>query len=179
MRSRLNHSNEKKSKGPALALLAAALFGISTPLAKLLLDHLEPILLAALLYLGSGVGLTAWLIIRRSLHGPQEADLRRSDFWWLGCAILLLIGLRVTPASSASLLLNLEGVFTAGLAWFTFKENLDRRIALGMAAIVVGGVLLSWSGKPQVGIPWGPILVGGACLAWGIDNNLTRKVSSG
>jgi len=188
MRSRLNHSNEKKSKGPALALLAAALFGLSTPLAKLLLDHLEPILLAALLYLGSGVGLTAWLIIRRSLHGPQEADLRRSDFWWLGCAILsggvigpilLLIGLRVTPASSASLLLNLEGVFTAGLAWFTFKENLDRRIALGMAAIVVGGVLLSWSGKPQVGIPWGPILVGGACLAWGIDNNLTRKVSSG
>src|SRR5262249_38708833 len=141
MRSRLNHSDEKKSRGPALALLAAALCGLSTPLAQLLLVHLEPVLLAALLYLASGVGITARPIIRRSLPGPQEADLRRSDFWWLGCAILsggvigpilLLIGLRVTPASSASLLLNLEGVFTAGLAWFTFKENLDRRIALGM-----------------------------------------------
>lgn len=93
--------------------------------------------------------------------------------------MLLLIGLSHTPASSASLLLNLEGVFTAAIAWFIFKENFDLRIALGMIAIVSGGVMLSWAGKPQAGIPVGPIFVAGACLAWAIDNNLTRNVSSG
>jgi drug/metabolite transporter (DMT)-like permease len=74
--------------------------------------------------------------------------------------------------------LNLEGVFTALLAWFVFKENFDRRMALGMAAIVAGGGLLSWAGRPEIGIPWGTIFIAGACLAWAMDNNLTRKVSS-
>jgi len=190
MNSRLIDSNDNKSKGPAFALIAAALFGLSTPLAKLLLGQLEPILLAALLYLGSGIGLAAWLILRRSIGGQKtrEAGLKGTDLPWLGSAILsggvigpvlLLVGLRLTPASSASLLLNLEGVFTALLAWFVFKENFDRRIALGMAAIIAGGVLLSWVGRPEIGIPWGPIFISGACLAWAVDNNLTRKVSSG
>jgi drug/metabolite transporter (DMT)-like permease len=118
----------------------------------------------------------------------RETSLALADLPWLASAIvsggvagpiLLLIGLRLTPASSASLLLNLEGVFTAVLAWFVFKENVDRRIAMGMTAIIGGGLLLSWSGKPEVGIPWGPIAIAGACLAWAIDNNLTRNVSSG
>src|SRR5262252_8754516 len=189
MKGRLNHSNENDRKGPILALIAAALFGASAPLAKLLLNQLPPVLLAAMLYLGSGIGLSAWLLLRRSLSAGKsiEARLRRLDLPWLSSAILaggilgpvlLLVGLRITPASSASLLLNLEGVFTALLAWFVFKENFDRRIALGLAAIVAGGVLLSWAGRPEVGIPWGPIFIAGACLAWAIDNNLTRKVSS-
>lgn len=190
MNSRLNKSNENGRQGAAYALVAAALFGASTPLAKILLGQIEPILLAALLYLGSGAGLTAWLILRRLLTKKQsrEAGLRLNDVPWLACAtfsggivgpILLLIGLRLTPASSASLLLNLEGVFTAILAWFVFKENFDRRIAFGMAAIVAGGVLLSWTGRAEVGIPWGPVAIAGACLAWAMDNNLTRNVSSG
>lgn len=177
-------------RGPAYALIAAALFGASTPLAKILLRQTTPVLLAALLYLGSGIGLTVWLATRRILtvQQPREAGLRAKDLTWLGSAIvsggiigpiLLLIGLRLTPASSASLLLNLEGVFTATIAWFIFKENFDLRIALGMAAIITGGVILSWAGKPEVGIPWGLILITGACLAWAVDNNLTRNVSSG
>ena len=176
-------------KGPAYALLAATLFGASTPIAKILLGQSPPILLAASLYLGSGVGLTVWLTLRRfTFQQPREAGLRAKDLPWLGSAIvsggiigpiLLLIGLRLTPASSTSLLLNLEGVFTATIAWFIFRENFDLRIALGMAAIIAGGVVLSWAGKPEVGIPWGPILITGACLAWAIDNNLTRNVSSG
>src|SRR5262249_62105227 len=93
--------------------------------------------------------------------------------------VLLTAGLPATPASSASLLLNLEGVLTALLAWFVFKENFDRRIALGMAAITAGGVILSWEGRPEAGLPWGAFAVAGACLAWAIDNNLTRKVSAG
>jgi hypothetical protein len=93
--------------------------------------------------------------------------------------VLLMVGLAVTPASSASLLLNLEGVFTALLAWFVFKENFDRRIALGMAAITCGGLFLSWAGRLEMGALWGTLAISGACLAWAIDNNLTRKVSAG
>ena len=178
--------------GVAYALGAAALFGASTPFAKLLLGDVQPVLLAGLLYLGSGCGLTIWGLTnwRRSRQrgGPaREAGLKRKDLPWLAGAVffggvagpvLLMLGLAATAASTASLLLNLEGVFTALLAWFAFRENFDRRIALGMAAIVAGGVVLSWAGLPEPGVPWGALAVVGACLCWAVDNNLTRKVSA-
>src|SRR5262245_34985259 len=145
--------------GVACALGAAALFGASTPFAKLLVGRVEPVLLAGLLYLGSGCGLFMWrwLKARFSQRSAREAPLRRADVPWLSSAILfggvvgpvlLMAGLTATPASSASLLLNLEGVLTALLAWLVFKANFDRRIALGMAAITAGGVILSWEGRP-------------------------------
>ena len=175
--------------GISFAVMAAVLFGASTPFSKILLSKTEPVLLAGLLYLGSGVGLAIWSWLRsRSKGGTREAQLKRSDIPWLAGAILaggligpilLMVGLAITPASSASLLLNLEGVFTAMLAWFVFKENFDRRIAFGMVAITLGGLLLSWGGRPEVGVPWGALAITGACLAWGIDNNLTRRVSAG
>jgi drug/metabolite transporter (DMT)-like permease len=173
--------------GVGFAIGAAVLFGASTPFAKILLGKTEPILLAGLLYLGSGVGLLIWRLLSRQLRSSHEASLKLKDLPWLAGAILsggilgpvlLLVGLSYTPASSASLLLNLEGVLTAVLAWFVFKENFDRRIALGMVAITVGGLLLSWSGLPELGVPWGAIAIVGACFAWAIDNNLTRKVSA-
>jgi drug/metabolite transporter (DMT)-like permease len=92
---------------------------------------------------------------------------------------LLMWGLSRMPASGASLLLNAEGVFTALLAWFVFRENFDRRIALGMALIVAGAVVLSWPGEARLGETLPALAVLGACLAWAIDNNLTRKVSLG
>lgn len=176
--------------GVVSALVAAALFGASTPLAKALLGRIEPLMLAGLLYLGSGVCLTLWLGLRRlaPIGGRStEAGLTRADVPWLAGAIfsggvvgpaLLVYGLVATAASTASLLLNLEGVFTALLAWFVFRENFDRRIVAGMICIAAGGALLSWSGRPEAGIPWGPLAVAGACLAWAWDNNLTRKVSA-
>jgi drug/metabolite transporter (DMT)-like permease len=173
-------------RGVAFAVVAAILFGVSAPFAKLLGRAEAPQLLAGLLYLGSGVGLTlVWLARRRS---KQEAPLSRADGPWLAGAIvfggvlgplLLMVGLARTPASSASLLLNLEGVFTALLAWFVFHENFDRRIALGMAAIVAGGAFLSWEGRADFGGISGPLLIAGATLCWAIDNNLTQKVSAG
>jgi drug/metabolite transporter (DMT)-like permease len=186
----MNATQRAPRVGVACALGAAALFGASTPFAKLLLGETDPVLLAALLYLGSGVGLTAWRLLRsRGEGGPaREARLKRADLPWLGAAILfggvagpvlLMLGLSLTPAATASLLLNLEGVLTALLAWFVFRENFDRRIALGMAAITAGGVLLSWEGLPEAGGPWGALAIAGACLCWAIDNNLTRKVSGG
>jgi drug/metabolite transporter (DMT)-like permease len=178
-----------RTKGVPVAILAAVLFGASTPFSKSLLGQINPLLLAGLLYSGSGIGLTLWIgfqrLIIKAKH--QEAELGFKDLPWLGGAIiaggvvapiLLMLGLAVTPASSASLLLNLEGVFTALLAWFVFKENFDQRIVLGMAAILLGGVLLSWQSRTELGVPWGALGIVGACLGWAIDNNLTRKVSA-
>ncbi len=176
-------------KGVIAALLAAILFGASTPFAKLLLPHSTPMLMAGLLYLGSGCGLAMYSAMRaRSKHPTaREAGLARKDLPWLAGAIgaggvvgplLLMWGLSITPASSASLLLNLEGVLTALVAWFVFRENFDKRIAFGMALIATGGVCLSWMGRPEAGLPWGSLAITGACLAWAIDNNLTRKVSA-
>ncbi len=179
-----------RQKGVGFALLAAVLFGLSTPLAKRVSPHVEPVLLAGLLYLGSGIGLGGYSLLRlvcKQSH-PREAALKRADAPWLIGAIitggivgpmLLMWGLAQTPASSASLLLNLEGVFTALLAWFVFKENFDARIAWGMALIAAGGTCLSWMGRPEVGLPWGSLAIVGACFAWAVDNNLTRKVSAG
>ena len=176
--------------GIGYTIAAAALFGASTPFDKLLVGRVDPVLLVGLLYLGSGCGLFAWRWFgtRGRKNGAAEAPLQRTDLPWLAGAVLfggviapvfLMTGLTLTPASTASLLLNAEGVLTALLAWFVCKENFDRRIALGMAAITAGGVLLSWEGGLAAGTLWGPLAVAGACLAWAIDNNLTRKVSAG
>jgi drug/metabolite transporter (DMT)-like permease len=170
------------------ALAAAALFGLSTPLAKILLGTVPPVLLAGLLYAGSGLGLLLWMLLRKLRGQPNtEAPLARKDVPWLGGAVLfggvlgpllLMLGLAHTQASAASLLLNLESVLTAILAWVVFRENVDRRVLLGMLAIVAGSVLLSWQ-RPVEGVPWGALGIAGACLCWAIDNNLTRPVSGG
>jgi drug/metabolite transporter (DMT)-like permease len=170
------------------ALLAALLFGASAPLAKIFLRTLSPMELAGALYLGSGLGLALWRLVRRVSHDSQttESPVARADWAWLAGAIvsggvvapvLLMIGLTTTSAASTSLLLNLEGVLTALLAWFVFRENFDRRILLGMFAIVAGGVLLSFNPAGVIGFSWGALSIFGACLCWAVDNNLTRKVS--
>ncbi|MCE5242652.1 MAG: DMT family transporter [Syntrophobacteraceae bacterium] len=179
-----------RRSGVFLAVAAAMLFGSSTPLAKILLGKVEPMLLAGLLYLGSGLGLGIWRVFwGRPQNGVnKEASLKAADLPWLAGAILaggvaapvlLMVGLKATSASSASLLLNLEGVFTAGLAWFAFKENFDRCLMLGMVAITSGCAVLSWSGEEPFFISWGSLAIICACFSWGIDNNLTRKVSEG
>lgn len=168
------------------ALVAAALFGASTPLAKLLGVNTPPILLAGLLYLGSGVGLTLVRLVRD--RGWQRPGLPAGEWPWLLGAIFfggvlapvaLMFGLTRTAGATASLMLNLESVLTAVLAWVVFKENADRRIVIGMIAIVLGGIVLSWPQETAVDHDWtGPLAVAFACLCWAIDNNLTRKVSA-
>ena len=173
--------------GRTQALLAAVLFGASTPIAKGLLASASPQVLAGLLYLGSGIGLGVLWLVRRLRGRTPDAPLSRPDLPWLAGAVAfggvvapvaLMAGLSRTPASASALLLNLEGVFTALIAWVVFAENVDRRIAAGMFAIVAGGAALSWQGHLAWGGALVPVLVGVACLAWGIDNNLTQKVSA-
>lgn len=168
------------------ALAAALLFGGSTPFAKLLVGDVSPLLLAGLLYLGSGIGLWTARLIRD--RGFAAVNLPAKEWPWLLGAIiaggvlgpvLLMIGLTRTSAGSASLLLNLEAVFTALMAWIVFRENADRRIVLGMALIVAGGAVLAWpqNGSGNSGLPGG-LAIAGACLCWALDNNLTRRVSA-
>lgn len=173
--------------GALRALAAAVLFGASTPAAKGLLGNIPPQVLAGLLYLGSGAGLGLLWILRRNTNTGAEAALSRRDMSWLSGAILfggvlaplvVLTGLNQTPASASALLLNLEGVFTALIAWIVFSENVDRRIAIGMFAIVAGGAVLSWNGRLAWGGAMGPSLIVLGCLFWGIDNNLSQKVSA-
>jgi len=143
-------------------------------------------MMAGLLYLGAGVGLSFIHLSRRALGLPRvEAPLRLSDLPWLVLVIgtggvlgplLLMFGLIRTAASGASLLLNLEGLATMVIAWVIFRENVDRRLLLGAAAILAGALLLSWQGEASFN--WGAFLIAGACLCWGIDNNFTRKLSS-
>ena len=169
-------------QGILYAVAAAVLFGVGTPLAKVLLGEVSPWMLAALFYLGSGLGLAFCRLVTRR----ERAALPASEAGWLAGAIvaggvvapvLLMWGLSAMPAASASLLLNAEGVFTALLAWFVFRENFDRRIALGMASIVAGALVLSWPGRYEASSALPAAAVLGACALWGLDNNLTRKVS--
>lgn len=170
--------------GVAASLGAAVLFGAAAPLAKLLLAQVSPWLLAALLYLGSGLGLA---LLRRLRRDPAVRLPAGQGRWLAGAVlaggvvgpVLLMAGLAGMPASQASLLLNGEAVLTALLAWVVFRENVDRRVALGMLAIVAGGVVLAWPQEDAASAASGrsALLVLGACLAWAIDNNLTRKVS--
>jgi drug/metabolite transporter (DMT)-like permease len=170
-------------RGAYLALISALLFGASTPLAKLLLGQgVNPWLLAGLLYLGSGIGLGVLHLLGNARR--TEARLTRGDLPWLGLTVLaggiagpvlLMIGLAHTPAAGAALLLNVEGLATMVIAWVVFRENADARIVLGALAILAGAVLLSWRG--QGGLGPGALAILGACLAWGIDNNLTRRIA--
>jgi drug/metabolite transporter (DMT)-like permease len=173
----------RMSMGPAIALVSALLFGLSAPIAKILVGGIDPWVLAGLLYCGAGGGLFVWRALAKT---SSEAKLARPDLPWLAGAVLaggiagpvlLMTGLARIDAAPASLLLTLEGVFTALLAWFVFRENFDRRIALGMLAIVAGAAALNWAPVDTRIDPWGAGAIMLACLAWAIDNNLTRKIS--
>jgi drug/metabolite transporter (DMT)-like permease len=175
-------------RGPIFALLAAFLFGLSPPLAKLLIGQTNPHLLAGLLYLGSGLGLTVVLLARRFVGPKRESrpPIAGSEWGWLAGAIffggviapvLLMTGLARTEAASASLLLNLEGVFTALIAWFAFREGVNRRVAIGFALILAGGIAISWTRGAGLHVSPAALLIVGACACWGLDNNFTRKVS--
>jgi drug/metabolite transporter (DMT)-like permease len=183
--------DQRPGYGMALGIASALLFGASTPAVKTLLALADPWLLAGILYLGAGFGLAlvaAWRRIMGHRRYAPYADLKASDWPWLAGAVaaggmaapvLLLLGLQLTPAATTSLLLNLEAVFTAGLAVLLFGERLGGRGALGIAAVALGGVVLSWEPDAPLGLSLGAAAVAAACLAWAVDNNLTRRISGG
>lgn len=188
--------NSGKDKAAAnigvISILGASLlFGISAPLVKILLERIGPVHLTGFLYMGSGIGLVIisvikWLL-RKENADDEEARLVGSDYLWLLGAvlcggilgpILLTLGLMKTPASVASLFLNLECIFTAIVAYVIFKEPVDKRIWFAILAMVASGVILSYEpGAERLSLPPGLLLIVGACLMWAIDNNVTRPLS--
>lgn len=171
------------------AVLAAILFGASAPLAKLLLGEVEPISLAAFLYLGSGFGvlLFKFLLQSRQSAVDTEAQITKADWKWLAGAvfaggvaapIILLFGLQNTPASTASLLLNFEGVATTLIAALIFKEAVGKYALWSILCVTIASIVLSWNMSGQWGISLGALGILGACVLWGIDNNLTRQISA-
>lgn len=163
-----------------MCLLAALLFGASTPISKALLESVSPLVLAGLLYFGGALAALPF-----AFHGGS-ADLRRAPgqrgmlalavFCGGGLGpVLLLFGLRSAPAASVSLWLNIETVATALVAWALFREHLDRRTVIAAGLVVAGGVLLASPGESSGSLPG--TLVALACLCWALDNNLTALVS--
>lgn len=182
----MNFSKHLPVPPACLALVSALLFGASTPVAKMLLGQLSPQLMAGLLYLGSGVGLILYRLTSSTFGSIQFLQgVRRSDFGWLAAAIvfggiagplLLMIGLHSTQAAATSLLLNLEGVFTALIAWLAFKEHTNRHLILAMILIALGGVILSWEPGQHLSFSVGSLAIVAACSCWALDNNLTRNI---
>ena len=170
------------------AILAAALFGASAPLAKLMLGNIEPVPLAAFLYLGSGLGLLLFNVLFKKHTRPGgEARISKADLPWLSGAviaggvaapIILMFSLRYTPAATASLLLNFEGVATTLIAALVFKEAIGRRIWLAIGAVTVASIMLSLDFKGEWGFSLSALGVLSACVLWGIDNNFTRNISA-
>ena len=168
------------------ALLAAVLFGASAPLAKLLLGEIEPISLAAFLYLGSGLGVLLFKTIqKKDIEG--EAQIKRADWGWLAgsvfaggvaAPIALLVSLRSTPAATASLLLNFEGVATTLIAALVFKESINRTAVWALLCVTSATIILSWDTSGQWGLSLGALGILSACVLWGVDNNLTRNISA-
>lgn len=171
------------------AVLAAFLFGASAPLAKLLLGEIDPIPLASFLYLGSGIGLLLYRLVRRSHKGYPgvEAKINRNEIKWLIGAVIaggvlapivLMFSLRNTPAATASLLLNFEGAATTLIAVIAFKESIGKRIWFAVALITTASVLLTWNFTGEWGLSIGALGVLTACILWGVDNNFTRNISA-
>jgi drug/metabolite transporter (DMT)-like permease len=170
-------------RGAACGIAAAALFGLSAPIAKLLLAQTSPLLLAGLFYLGSGGVLSLYQLFRR---GASEAPLSRQDTPALAGLVvlggilgpvLMLWGLSRVNALTGSLLLNLEAPFTMVVAVLLFKEHMGRHALMAAACIVSGAALLRLSTGSGESDVWGILAIAGACLAWALDNNLTQRLS--
>jgi drug/metabolite transporter (DMT)-like permease len=181
--------NQKRISPILQALTAALLFGASAPLAKLLLGAIEPIPLAAFLYLGSGIGLSGVKLFQRVTNKgmEREAGIKKPDTIWLAGAVLaggvaapiiLLFSLRNTPAATASLLLCFEGVATTLIAFIFFKESISRRAWLAVTLITLASIFLSINLNAAWGFSMGALGILAACILWGIDNNFTRNISA-
>jgi drug/metabolite transporter (DMT)-like permease len=169
------------------AILAAALFGASVPLSKVLLGQIDPFPLSSLQNLGCGLGLFLLGLLSRKNRHQLEARLVRAEWPWLAGGILvggvaapivLMFSLRQTPAATASLLLNFEAAATALVAVLIFREAVGRRVWLALVLVTGGSVLLSLDFTTAWGFSLGALGVVAACACWGLDNNFTRNISA-
>ena len=170
-----------------IAIGGAVLFGASAPAAKVLLGDVDPVVLAGLLYAGCGIGLMLVSILRGVTSARSEAKLTAGDLPWLAgtviaggvvAPVLLMAGLKATPAVTASLLLNFECVATATIAALVFREAIGRRVWLAVGLVTLASMILAVNLTGEFGVSFGALGVIGACVFWGVDNNLTTRISA-
>lgn len=169
-----------------LALAAALCYGLSAPVSKLLMGRVAPVLLAALLYLGAGLGMGAVLLLeRRSRAGEKEARVTRQELPWvaamvaldIAAPVLLMTGLAVTAPGTVSLINNFEIVVTAAIALLIFREAVGKRMWLAIVLITLSTAVLSMEELWPLTFSPGALLVLLACVCWGFENNCTRMLS--
>lgn len=179
--------NRSKSVGIFLAVLAAALYAINSPFSKLLLEYMPSTLMAGLLYLGAGLGMSVVALVRKiNKSEGTEKKITKADMPYtiamivldIAAPIFLLLGLSYTTAANASLLNNFEIVATALIALMIFKEKISARLWWGIGFVVASCVLLSFEDLSSLKFSWGSVFILIACVCWGIENNCTRKLSS-
>lgn len=177
----------KRHTATAAAILAAALYAINVPLSKLLLEHVAPTMMAALLYLGAGLGLMLYQGVSSALGGRRvQEPLTRKELPYtvamvvldIAAPILLMLGIERTTSATVSLLNNFEIVATSLIALVIFKEVLSRRLWAAIAMVTVASAILGWEGSGGFVFNAGSLLVLGACVCWGFENNCTRMLSS-
>ena len=176
---------DSRCKATVFAILAAALYAINVPLSKLLLIHVEPTMMAAFLYLGAGLGLLLYRRIDKTRVLAEQPLTRHELPYTLGmivldiaAPILLMLGLRQTSSANASLLNNFEIVATSLIAALVFHEVLSKRLLLAIALVTLSSIVLAFEGSGSFVFHTGSLLVLGACICWGLENNCTRMLSS-
>ena len=178
---------KKKVLAVAFALLAAVLYALNVPLSKVLSQNVSATMMAALLYLGAGIGLFIYGgISKLVVKGKKDAPLTKKDLPFvilmvvldIAAPILLMFGLRLTTASNAALLNNFEIVATTVIALVVFKEVVSKKLWIAILIITVSGIILTFEGEGSFTFNEGSLLILGACICWGFENNCTRKISN-
>lgn len=173
-----------KTIATTFAILAAALYAVNIPLSKILLNHVQPTMMAAFLYLGAGVGLFLYGLLSREKQSREP--LTRAELPYtigmivldIAAPVLLMLGLERTNSANASLLNNFEIVATSLIAFFVFHETLSKRLTAAIALVTVSSIALSFEGAGSFRFNTGSLLVLGAACCWGLENNCTRMLSS-
>jgi len=169
------------------ALLAAALYAINVPLSKVLLNDVEPTMMASFLYLGAGLGLFIYGFIKNKLgHNDKKASLTRNELPYtiamvlldILAPMLLMLGISMTDSSNVSLLNNFEIVATSIIALFIFREVISKKLWFAITLVTIGSILLSFEGVDSFTFNQGSVFVLGACLCWGFENNCTKMISN-
>ncbi len=178
---------KSKNLATIYAIVAAALYAINIPFSKMLLDRVEPTMMAAFLYLGAGLGMFVYSIISKAAgSAPPTEPLTKKELPYtvamvvldIVAPILLMFGIRSSNAANVSLINNFEIVATSLIALFVFKEIISRRLWTAIALVTVASVILSFEGAGAFEFNVGSLFVFGACLCWGIENNCTRMISN-
>lgn len=177
--------NEKNKWAIFFAILAAALYAISMPFSKILLKEVSPMMMAAFLYIGAGIGMLLMAPVRVHMKFPKEEKLARKDFPYtlsmvlldIAAPIFLMFGLKSTAAANASLLNNFEIVATAVIALLLFHEKISRRLWISIVLVTIACIMLSVDDMSSLSFSYGSLLVLAACICWGLENNCTRCIS--